>query len=132
MENIKYREDGTLVIVVPFKLRHLGYKQTIVVDEQNRTLEDIAQEPLPRALILAHQYADMMESGKFSTVLELAQYLKSDRSHVARTLSLVNLAPDIVTAVMTGKAPESVTLTKVLYGFPDSWQEQRKFLGIGG
>ena len=59
-------------------------------------MEDIVQEPLPRALILAHQYADMMESGKFSTVLELAQYLKSDRSHVARTLSLVNLAPDIV------------------------------------
>lgn len=54
MENIKYREDGTPVIVVPFKLRHLGYKQTIVVDEQNHTLEDIAQEPLPRALILAH------------------------------------------------------------------------------
>ena len=72
MKNIKYREDGTPVIVVPFKLRHLGYKQTIVLDEQKRTLEDIAQEPLPRALILAHQYADMMESGKFSTVLELA------------------------------------------------------------
>ena len=87
MDNVKYREDGTPVIVVPFKLRHLGYKQTIVVDEQNRKLEDIAQEPLPRALILAHQYADMMESGKFSTVLELAQYLKSDRSHVARIFS---------------------------------------------
>ena len=130
MKNIKYREDGTPVIVVPFKLRHLGYKQTIVVDEQNRKLEDIAQEPLPRALILAHQYADMMESGKFSTVLELAQYLKSDRSHVARILSLVNLAPDIVTAVMTGKAPESVTLTKVLYKLPDSWQEQRKLVGM--
>ena len=127
MDNVKYREDGTPVIVEPFKLR---YKQTIVVDEQNRKLEDIAQEPLPRALILAHQYADMMESGKFSTVLELAQYLKSDRSHVARILSLVNLAPDIVTAVMTGKAPESVTLTKVLYKLPDSWQEQRKLVGM--
>ena len=68
----------------------------------------------------------------FSTVLELAQYLKSDRSHVARILSLVNLAPDIVTAVMTGKAPESVTLTKVLYKLPDSWQEQRKLVGMGG
>ena len=75
-------------------------------------------------------FIDRLESGKFSTVLELAQYLKSDRSHVARTLSLVNLAPDIVTTVMTGKAPESVTLTKVLYGFPDNWQEQRKLLGL--
>ena len=114
MDNVKYREDGTPVIVVPFKLRHLGYKQTIVVDEQNRKLEDIAQEPLPRALILAHQYADMMESGKFSTVLELAQYLKSDRSHVARTLSLVNLAPDIDTAVISSNASKTLKLTKVL------------------
>ena len=46
--------------------------------------------------------------------------------------NLVNLAPDIVTAIMTGKAPGSVTLTKVLYGFPDNWQEQRKLLGMGG
>lgn len=130
MDNIKYREDGTPVIIVPFKLRHLGYKQTIVVDEQNRKQEDIAQEPLSRALILAHQYADMMESGKLSTVLELAQYLKSDRSHVARTLALVNLAPDIITAVMNGKAPEMLTLTKVLYGFPENWQEQRELFGI--
>ena len=58
-------------------------------------------------------------------------FTEADGSGV-RTLSLVNLAPDIVTAVMTGKAPESVTLTKVLYGFPDNWQVQRKFLGMGG
>ena len=75
-------------------------------------------------------FHDMMEAGKFSTVLELAQYLKSDRSHVARILSLVNLAPGIVTAVMNGEAPESVTLTKVLYKLPDSWQEQRKLVGM--
>ena len=130
MENIKYREDGTPVIVVPFKLRHLGYKQTIVVDEQNRTLEDIAQEPLPRALILAHQYADMLESGKISSVIELAHHLKSDRSHVARTLSLVNLVPDIVRLILEGKAPERLTLNKVLYGFPENWQEQRELFGI--
>ena len=49
-------------------------------------------------------------------------------SHVG----LVNLAPDIVTAVMSGKAPESVTLTQVLYGFSDNWQEQRKLLGMSG
>ena len=93
-------------------------------------LKDIAKEPLPRALILAQQYANMIESGKFSTVNELANYLKFDRSHVARTLSLVNLAPDIVMAIMSGKAPESVTLNKILYGLPDNWQEQHEFLGM--
>ena len=130
MKDIKYRDDGTPVIVVPFKMRHLGIKQTIVLDSDDRTFEDIAKEPLPRAIILAHQYAEMLESGAFPTVMELAKYLISDRSHVARTLSLVNLAPDIVTTIMEGKAPESVTLTKVLYGFPENWQEQRKILGM--
>jgi hypothetical protein len=130
MDNITYREDGTPIIVVPFKLRHLGYKQTIVVEDNNCSIEDIAKEPLPRALILAQQYANMIESGKFSTVNELANYLKFDRSHVARTLSLVNLAPDIVMAIMSGKAPESVTLNKILYGLPDNWQEQHEFLGM--
>ena len=67
-----------------------------------------------------------MESGKFSSVIELAQHLKSDRSNVVRTLSLVNLAPDIITAIMTGKAPETLALTKLIYGFPESWQEQRE------
>jgi hypothetical protein len=130
MNNVKYRDDGTPVIVVPFKMRHLGKKQTIVLDNEGRTIEDIAKEPLPRSIILAHQYAEMLEAGKFSSVIELAQYLKSDRSNIARILSLVNLAPDVITAIMTGKAPESLTLTKLIYGFPESWQEQREAFGM--
>ena len=30
----------------------------------------------------------------------------------------------------TDVIPESLTLTKVLYKLPDSWQEQRKLVGI--
>ena len=111
-------------------MRHLGRKQTIVLDSESSTLDDIAKAPFPRAVILAHQYAEMLELGKFSSVIELAQHLKSDRSNVARTLSLVNLAPDIVTAIMTGKAPETLALTKLIYGFPESWQEQQEAFGM--
>ena len=50
-------------------------------------MEDVAKELFPRAIILAHKYADMLEAGKISSVIELAHHLKSDRSHVARTLS---------------------------------------------
>ena len=112
-------------MVVPFRLRHLGSRQTIVLDRDG-DLPEIANEPLAKAIILAHQYAEMLESGKYTTVLELARKLRLDRSYVARTLSLVNLAPDIVTKVMQGKAPESLSLAKVTGGFPDDWQEQRK------
>jgi len=33
---------------------------------------------------------------------------------------------------MQGKTPPEMMLTKVVYGFPDNWQEQRKLLGMGG
>ena len=130
MGKLEKDKDGNPVIVVPFKLRHLGYKQTIVVDEQNRKLEDIAQEPLPKSIILAHQYAQMLESGRYGTVLELANALKLDRSYVARTLSLVNLAPDIIVAVMQGKTPPEMTLAKAVNNLPEDWQEQRELLGF--
>ena len=125
MSRIEHTEDGKTLMVVPFRLRHLGYRQTIVLDRDG-DLPEIANEPLAKAIILAHQYAEMLESGKYTTVLELARKLRLDRSYVARTLSLVNLAPDIVTKVMQGKAPESLSLAKATSGFPDNWQEQRK------
>ena len=49
---------------------------------------------------------------------------KIDRSAVARTLSLVNLAPDIVTAIFNGTAPDTLTFAKLVSGIPDDWQEQ--------
>ncbi len=129
MSRIEHTEDGKTLLVVPFLLRHLGYRQTIVLD-RGGNLPEIANEPLAKSIILAHQYADMLESGKYATVLELARKLRLDRSYVARTLNLVNLAPDIVTMVLEGKAPESLTLAKATSGFPDDWQEQRKFFQL--
>ena len=81
-------------------------------------------------LPLAHQYAQMLESGRYSTVLELAKALKLDRSYVARTLSLVNLAPDIIVAVMQGKTPPEMTLAKAANNLPEDWQEQRELFGF--
>jgi len=72
----------------------------------------------------------MIETGKYDTVLEIAKALKTDRSAVARTLALVNLAPDVVTAVFSGTAPETLTIVKLVKGFPEDWSEQRTEFGM--
>ena len=115
--------------VVPFHIRHLGPRQSIVLDCGSK-FNDVVNEPLPKSIILAHQYAQMLESGRYSTVLELAKALKLDRSYVARTLSLVNLAPDIIVAVMQGKTPPQMTLAKAVNNLPEDWQEQRELFGM--
>ena len=121
MGKLEKDKDGNPVIVVPFHIRHLGPRQSIVLDCGSK-FNDVVNEPLPKSIILAHQYAQMLESGRYSTVLELAKALKLDRSYVARTLSLVNLAPDIIVAVMQGKTPPEMTLVKAVNNLPEDWQ----------
>ena len=129
MGKLEKDKDGNPVIVVPFHIRHLGPRQSIVLDCGSK-FNDVVNEPLPKSIILAHQYAQMLESGRYSTVLELAKALKLDRSYVARTLSLVNLDPDIIVAVMQGKTPPKMTLAKAVNNLPEDWQEQRELFGI--
>ena len=129
MGKLEKDKDGNPVIVVPFHIRHLGPRQSIVLDCGSK-FNDVVNEPLPKSIILAHQYAQMLESGRYSTVLELAKALKLDRSYVARTLSLVNLAPDIIVAVMQDKTPPEMTLAKAVNNLPEDWQEQREMFGF--
>ena len=129
MGKLEKDKDGNPVIVVPFHIRHLGPRQSIVLDCGSK-FSNVVNEPLPKSIILAHQYAQMLELGRYSTVLELAKALKLDRSYVARTLSLVNLAPDIIVAVMQGKTPPEMTLPKAVNNLPEDWQEQREMFGF--
>ena len=129
MGKLEKDKDGNPVIAVPFHIRHLGPRQSIVLDCGSK-FSDVVNEPLPKGIILAHQYAQMLESGRYGTVLELANALKLDRSYVARTLSLVNLAPDIIVAVMQGKTPPEMTLAKAVNHLPEDWQEQRELFGF--
>ena len=129
MGKLEKDKDGNPVIVVPFHIRHLGPRQSIVLDCGSK-FNDVVDEPLPKSIILAHQYAQMLESGRYGTVLERANALKLERSYVARTLSLVNLAPDIIVAVMQGKTPPEMTLAKAVNNLPEDWQEQRELLGF--
>ena len=125
MGKLEKDKDGNLVIVVPYHIRHLGPRQSIVL-ECGSKFDDVMNEPLPKSIILAHQYAQMIECVRYKTVLELTRVLKLDRSYVARPLSLVNLAPDIIVAVMQGKTPPEMTLAKAVNNLPEDWQEQRE------
>jgi site-specific DNA recombinase len=50
--------------------------------------------------------------------------------YVAHLIKLAFLAPDIMTAIIRGKAPANVSLDRLKKGFPLDWVEQRKALGF--
>ena len=119
--------DLECVLTVPCKLRrYAGQMKLHSADEQ----ADGPRLPIQTALIQAHQGMEQIISGKATTMRQIVQALNMDRSFVARTLQLGNLAPDIVKAIWENRQPVSLTLDKLRRGIPDSWEEQRKlFLG---
>lgn len=96
------------------QLRKSGKRVMLIGTEIS--FEEFKNKSLARSIMIAYQWTQLLESGKFNTAQELAQALKTDRSAIARTLSLVNLALDIVTAIFNGTAPEM--LVHWLTAFP--------------
>ena len=104
-------------------------------------LDPETMSPLQKAVIQGFQYRDMLESGKVATISELAQKVKQERAFLFRAWSLVNLAPNIIAAILNGirpspkamagqEEPATLSLSKFRKGFPKDWVEQRKMFGI--
>ena len=119
--------NGNIKVIIPIRLKYDGCKTVIHQPEAEPAgLDPETMSPLQKAVIQGFQYRDMLESGKVATVSELAQKVKQGRAFLFRALSLVNLAPDIIEAILNGKEPSSLTLSKLRKGFPEDWTEQRK------
>ena len=118
-------------MTIPIHLKYDGCKTVIHQPEvEHAELDPETMSPLQKAVIQGFQYRDMLESRKVATVSELAQKVKHERAFLFRALSLVNLAPDIIEAILNGQEPATLTLSKLHKGFPEDWTEQRKLFGM--
>ena len=123
--------NGNIKVTIPIRLKYDGCKTVIHQPEvEEAELDPETMSPLQKAVIQGFQYRDMLESGKAATVSELVQKVKQERAFLFRALSLVNLAPDIIEAILNGKEPATLTLSKLRKGFPEDWTEQRKMFGM--
>ena len=94
--------NGNIKVTIPIRLKYDGCKTVIRQPETEQTeLDPETMSPLQKAVIQGFQYRDMLESGKVATVSELAHKVKQERAFLFRALSLVNLAPDIIEAILT-------------------------------
>ena len=108
-----------------------GRKTTLLIDEDcGKPLDKENLSPLQKALIQGFQYQKYLEAGKGESVTELARKEHIDRAFLFRALSLVNLAPDIINLILDGREPKTITLTKLRKGFPEDWEEQRRYFKI--
>lgn len=85
---------------------------------------------LVKALARAFRWKQMLESGEFATIRELAEREGMTPSFLTRILRLTLLAPEIVTAVLDGTQFADLTLKTATQHFPGEWTAQvSKFNG---
>ena len=85
---------------------------------------------LVKAVVRAHRWRHLLESGEYSSSAELAKSEKVNDSYLSRILRLTLLAPDIIEAILTGRQPTTLQLDELLRPLPAAWSQQRSKLRI--
>src|SRR4051812_5029976 len=80
---------------------------------------------LVKAVVRAHRWRQMIESGKYTSSAELAKAAKVNDSYLSRILRLTLLAPDIIEAILTGRQPRTLQLDELIKPMPVAWEQQR-------
>ena len=121
----------TVTVHVPFRLiKRGGRKEMHLPNEASSTSK--MDNTLVKALARAFRWKRILETGEFTTIVELADREGIAPSYITRVMRLSLLAPNIVEAILdSGQNPE-MTLAQILEPFPAEWvAQQDHFMQIG-
>ena len=116
---------------IPVALRRRGVELKLVVSD-GRARPTAPDPKLVAAVAKPHAWLSELREGCAGSIRQLARRLECDRADLGRQLRLAFLAPDIVVAILEGRQPVELTVTRLvrLSDLPMSWSEQRKLLGF--
>ena len=133
MTSIDIAGNGNLRIHVPMTLkRKAGRKLVLAPEALDGAVPGATgrfRTPWSRQLPRLTNGRRCWNQARLRDVSVLARKV-SFSAYTVRILSLVNLSPDIVEAIVYGREPDGLSLAKIFEGFPDDWEEQRKVLGF--
>jgi hypothetical protein len=121
-------KDGrTITVHIPITLRYQGGRKQVVTPAGATpwipTLPRI-DNALVKAIVRAYRWRDMLESGDYATVRDLAKAEAINESYLGRVLRLTLLAPSTVEAILEGKQWATLELDDLLKRFPIEWEAQ--------
>lgn len=132
-QGVETRLDGnTLVVRIPMRFQRRGGRKRIVAPDGRALVPTNKPRPdgiLVKALVRAWRWQRMLDEGAYATVSEIGDAENISRSYVSRILRLTLLAPDLVEAILAGRAGQALMLEMLERPLPASWVEQRGHLG---
>lgn len=122
-----------ICVHVPMTLKRRSGRKEVIVPDGLENATDTGpdyHDALVTAISRAHRWKKLLDDGRYGSIIEMAQALKTDRHHMARILRLTLLAPDIIEAILSGKEPDGFSLRQLVSEIPVLWDEQRRTYGF--
>jgi len=120
------QEPAVVTIKVPFAVRKRGGRK-LVLSPDGAPVPAMVPHidgTLVKAIARAFRWQKMLETGKFTTIREIARAERINPSYVSRVLRLTLLAPATVEAILDGRASAGPTLAEAMGVFPVEWRAQ--------
>ena len=125
-------KDGrTITVHIPITLRHQGGRKQVVTPPGAAPwipTPSRVDNTIIKAIVRAHRWRDMLESGRYATVRDLAKAESINESYLGRILRLTLLSPTLTEAILEGKQPATLELDDLLQHFPIEWDKQLETL----
>ena len=123
--------NGNIEVTIPIYIRRESNLVTLDRLPETPKTEWQRLAPLQRRLVLGFHLLDKCEENPSKSSVAIAKEESMDRSLFYKTMSLVNLAPDIVEEIMSDPPTFDFSVKKIFsHRLPVDWNEQRKFLGL--
>jgi hypothetical protein len=130
LEGTFSRRDGrTFVMRIPMRFDRRGGRKRIVAPDGSELAPATKPQPdgtLVKALARAWRWQRMLDEGVYASVSEIGDAENISKSYVSRILRLALLAPDIIEAILAGKADQSLMLERLERPLPAGWEEHRR------
>jgi hypothetical protein len=129
IQSAETKLDGTtLVVRIPMRFQRRGGRKRIVAPDGSAIVPASKPQPdgtLLKALARAWRWQRMLDDSVYASVSDIGDAENISKSYVSRILRLALLAPDIVEAILGGRADQSPMLEQLERPLPASWEEQR-------
>jgi len=125
------RDGRTVTVRIPITLRHQGGRKQVVTPAGATPWIPTSlrvDNTIVKAIVRAFRWRDLLESGPYATVRDLAKAESINESYLGRVLRLTLLSPTIIEAILEGRQPAPLELADLLKQFPVAWDKQHRFL----
>jgi hypothetical protein len=113
---------------LPMRFQRRGGRKRLIAPDGSELTPTSKPQPdgtLIKALARAWRWQRMLDDGVYASVSEIGNAENISKSYVSRILRLALLAPDLIEAVLAGRANQSLMLERLERPLPASWEEQR-------